>query len=139
MPQWIAQLKNSILIPQFPLVGKEILFSDVLEAEKQDKLAMLHVSVRDHNFAVDLEDGLFYMDDVVIDMRSDLVKKQTEPKFRVIFYRRKRRISGATIGEPFIYALLLGWQITIDGENHQRIMFIYPENHGVRIEFKEKR
>jgi len=140
--QWTAQLKDQTYIPQFE--GKtEANFKKVLDAENAGNLSMLHVSSDRNNYAVDLINGMFYIDNVAIDLIAEWrISKfiPENPNFRVIFYRRNRRISGGEIEEQFLYAVLLGWQITIDGVNHQRIMFIKTrENGNAMVEFREKR
>ena len=145
---WTAQLKDQTFVPEENTDGSVNPFTLVLDAEKQNTLEMLHLTNENHNYAVDLKDGSFYIDDIRIDLipewrisngKPPLLPK--DPNFRVIFYRRKRQDVGPySSGEEYIYAYLLGWQITLNEINYQRIIFIYPINDGkVKIEFREKR
>jgi len=151
--QWTAHKKDQTYLPQFTPDGKENNFKLVLDVEKDDQLAMLHVSSGKNNFAVDLETGIFYMDNIAIDLipewrkekkhRGIIVQKKflpDNPDFRIIFYRRMREQRGADAKPKHLYVVILGWQITIGGLNYQRIMFIYPSKNGnSTIEFREKR
>lgn len=132
--QWTAQLKDSTLITEETISN----FDKVLAAEKADQLIMLHLSNGNHNYAVDLTTGLFYIDDICLNLAPQLVGKTG---FRVIYFKRKRQEIGFQAkGDPTIHAYLLGWQITLDGKNYQRIMFIHPwENGQVILEFRDKR
>jgi hypothetical protein len=136
---WTAQTRQNILYPQFNEEGKELPFKVIQEIEKNNNLAMLHLQgKRDTNYAVDLRDGIFYVNSTAIKVPFSQLK---DVNYRIIFWRRMRKETGPEAkhkGEQYLHAILLGWQVTLEGKNIQQIMYIYPHSKGEMIEFKEK-
>lgn len=62
-----------------------------------------------------------------------------KPVYRLINFRRNYRDKGTNSYDSGIILAyyILGWQTTIEGYNHQRMMFIDPDN--LEITFREKR
>jgi len=128
MYKWTAQDKNEDSFSE-----DETDFKEVLELDKNSDLSMFHLTEGDRNVAVDLETGLFYINNFPFD--AGLTFKNV--KYRLIYYKRSRMSVGANPESQHVHAHLLGWQITLDGVNHKRIMFLYPKDH--KLEMKDKR
>ncbi len=113
------------------LEEKDITIKEVLNL---DNLGMFLLTIEGRTIAVDFETGLFYVGEFPLKVDYSMEKHD----FRLIYYKRSRmELSfGGKSTEPHIYAYLLGWQFTENGENHQRIMFWYPETNMVEIKRK---
>ncbi len=93
----------------------------------------LHEQGGDHNIAVDLETGMFYLG--AYPLNPGMTFQDVE--YRLIYYKRSRmEIGWGGKEEQFIHRYLLGWQATIEGENYQRIMFLDPSNHMIEVQSK---
>jgi len=130
--QWLAVYEKGML-PQFNEDGTENLFGDI----DQSKLKMF--ILRSMNgpgyWAVNLKNGTFKI-------REETFRWAGFGKgvdYRLIYFRRVRQIMGAV--HPAIQhrqrteVQHLGWQATVDGKNHQRIMHI-TESGACSIEIK---
>jgi len=143
--QWLAQLKDKTQIKQFDNEGKttwdngENSFQLVTDAEKQNNLDIFFVIAEKNTFAVDLNTGFFYIDNIALDPAPELTMKKE--KYRIIYWRQRREQRGPQKTREGIYlnAILLGWQVLINGANHQRMMFITPNNSGnYTVEIRKK-
>jgi len=108
-------------------------FKDILEMDKDGFLSSFHVTNGEKNVAVDLKTGLFYIGEFPFD--AGLSNKKL--KYRLIYFKRKRKSIGVNSVPTHIYAHLIGWQITLKGVNYKRIMFLYPNNN--KLEMRDKR
>ena len=126
---------NEEIVHQFEN-GTEKMFGVVADAENSGKLVKMYLVGDDGDVSVDFRTGLFYIGEREIDPAPELTRRNYN--YRVIYYRRK--VGQAGEGIPYtekIAKFLLGWQVTIDNVNYQRIMFLDAETG--QIEIKEKR
>jgi len=130
------------IIEQYPTNGKEETnFKAVLDEEKKDNLQIFLITPYIHGvereyIAVDLTNGMFIINDIYVNLVPEYANK--DYKYRLIFYKRcavTMDFGGNQSDKSVIY--IIGWQITLNGENIQRILFFDPETKIT--ELREKR
>ena len=119
---WSAELTDGTIIKEIDCEGKEHLFKEVLD--NIDKLKTLTLSWEDKFATVDLTNGHFNIngEDVAFGGLSD----RTGVKYRVIYFKRVRQTMSTDLRHKGVKNIKyhLGYQITIDGKNYQRILQI---------------
>jgi len=112
-----------------------------LDEEKKDNLQIFLITPYIHGvereyIAVDLTNGMFIINDIYVNLVPEYANK--DYKYRLIFYKRcavTMDFGGNQSDKSVIY--IIGWQITLNGENIQRILFFDPETKIT--ELREKR
>jgi hypothetical protein len=129
------------VIEQYPNNGTdETLFNVIQEEEKKDNLRFFLITPRSQTeereyVAVDLTNGMFVINDMYINVAPQYANKNY--KYRIVYHRRcsvEMTFGGEFKSKSVIY--LIGWQITLNGENIQRILFFDPETKIARLEEK---
>ena len=89
----------------------------------QDKVALFTLKGDGHEYSVNLVDGVFSVDGVPFQMHEEELYG-----FRLIFWRNHTHSFnvGAEKSEETSHETVyrMGWQCTVDGTNHQRVMQI---------------
>ena len=118
--------------------GKENLFKDL----DQDKLMIFELRNKEGDFfAVDLITGSLIIqrkgsNQMVLAFDGYDMNTALKEKFRLVYFRRVRKtFSIGSSDQTTSVVPHLGWQITIDGKNHQRVMAILDKDN---IVFKTK-
>jgi len=130
--EWSAKLSNSTIIKEHDKEGKEHLFKEVLDVINE--LEVLTLSWDKKYASVNFKNGHFNIngDDIAFKDLSD--KKE---KYRPIYFKRVRQAISTGINNPNENIKYhIGYQITINGKNYQRIVKI--DNITKQIEFIEK-
>jgi hypothetical protein len=124
MYSWTANMKDG-----------RTLFEDInnIKDVLDGGVDLFHLTDKEHNIAVSLTDGIFYINTFAFDtgIRAD--------QYRLIYFRRQRMSYTTGRGESVpqhIHRYLIGWQATVNGENIQRIFFIDPETHTIELQTK---
>ncbi len=147
--QWVSEHTDGSLSLQYGGPGRN--FNQTIELATQGKLAKLHLirlvegkenyytpEIRPQ-FTVDMKTGLFIINGEEHDQRPKGVSLVGQT-LRPIYFRSVRGgigIDGGPSYAPLVKWYRLGWQVTIDGENYQRIIqYDVPMDS---FEFKEKR
>ena len=125
---WQVQLNDDSIISEFDEQGNEHLFKEVLDRLSDVKILSLYWESK--VASVDLTDGSFLINGEKISFNG--ISNRTEP-YRLIYFKRVQKTFN--IPEPNI-KYYLGYQITIDGVNYQRLLQI--DNISKQIEFVEK-
>ena len=115
---WRAIYKDGTELRQYNGDGTENLFGDINQAEL--KLFVIFHYITAQYWEVNLIDGSFR-----INGEQFYWDGFDGADFRLVYFRRNRRQMGsfgATISSSVVQHL--GWQTTIDGKNHQRVMAI---------------
>lgn len=116
------------------LINKEVKELDIKEILNTPNVEMVFLSDDSHTYSVDLRTGLFYLNAIPLNTGYTFL----DTKYRLIYYKRMRvEIGPQGKSEQYLHAYLLGWQITYEGKNIQRIMSIDPKTFTVEV--KEKR
>jgi len=112
---------------------KVMSFKEVLAKEKEGQLDLFYIADGKKQIAVDFETGLFLIGGMPFDPAPDLT--MCEHDYRIIYYKRSRKTMGFGINgtEPQVYCYFLGWQCTVNGTNHQRMMKLDVKDHKVTI------
>ncbi|MCK4357324.1 MAG: hypothetical protein KAW92_01020 [Candidatus Cloacimonetes bacterium] len=135
--KWVAHFKNQHVLEQFDDKGREHLFKEVLDRQKE--LYKFELIGSGKIYQVDLRTGKFFIKGVEFFpiTESDFQKPLRDVEYRLIYYKRKQTtVTQTTVKKPVLLYYLLGWQALVDGKNFQRIMFIYPDG---KVELKSKR
>jgi len=131
--EWIAKFKDGSIITQFDSSRKEVLFKEVLDRASELKTLTL---VFGGVVSVDLDNGHFNLNG--IDVCFDGLSDRTDAKYRPIYFKRvKQRMSTnplRNISTDIDYHI--GYQITINGKNYQRILRI--NKYTKKMSFVEK-
>ena len=125
---WQVQLNDDSIISEFDEQGNEHLFKEVLDRLSDVKILSLYWESK--VASVDLTDGSFLINGEKVSFNG--ISNRTEP-YRLIYFKRVQKTFN--IPEPNI-KYYLGYQITIDGVNYQRLLQI--DNISKQIEFVEK-
>lgn len=83
----------------------------------------------DHKVSVDLTTGIFKIDgQTLLPSRGDVevLSGRTSPEYRLIYAKRHFFTYGAGPAKDELGLYLIGWQITLDGKNIKRILYIRP-------------
>ena len=107
--------------------GTETSFKEVLDAEKSKLLQSFYLKDGDRIIGIDLTNGRFYINGMWLDPLPDI--KGTN--YRLVFYKRMEGVMGR--GQAHIAKYLVGWQTTVKGTNHQRIMFLDASDNTITI------
>jgi len=130
--EWSVKLSNSTIINEFDKEGKEHLFKEVLDV--LDDVEVLTLSWDKKYAEVNFKNGHFNINGEDISFKDI---SDREEKYRPIYFKRVKQ-SLTTVGmkpsENIKYHI--GYQITIDGKNYQRILKI--DNITKQMEFVEK-
>ena len=119
-PQWIALYTDGSVLSQYKEDGTERLFSEI----EHDRLYRFVLDVVEgKTFCVDLQDGSFYIGSERFNW--DGFGFGADSKFRLIYFRRVRQVMGMGETKPSSQVMFhLGWQTTLNNQNHQRVMAI---------------
>ena len=151
---WIAFLTDNQKLFQFnPESQPETSFKEVLKAEQDDRLLAFELHsltpIPKIIIGVSLQTGLFNFNGLAKNEHPSILLDELDLplpdiKYRLVYYRRNRgEIGGggisnnSTISNLRVHRYLIGWQITYQGYNYQRIAFYDPETRMIRT--KEKR
>lgn len=143
---WEAITRDGLVLKQYTPENQEINFREVLNLQEKNNLHYFFLLpvVRDYldkiNIGVDLTTGLFIINGIKMDVRPDIIKELVDPFYRIIFHRRRKEERGVVTGDLVrgkIAFYLLGWQITLEDKNYQRILFFDPET--LTFVIREKR
>ena len=125
--KWKANLTDSTEIVQIKNDGTETNFKEVLDAESDDVLESFFLTNEtEENIGVNLRNGNFYLNGTWLNPAPELEGEN----YRIVFYRR---MQGTMHEQPHVLKYLVGWQTTIDGTNHQRIMFLDAKDQTITI------
>lgn len=144
--EWVALLKDKeekLHTFRQPSPDPAIGFTSVLVEEKKGNLVsfFLDLPEQKQSIGVDLLTGHFIFSMFYRYHPAPNIAKYN-PVYRLINFRRSYRDKGVGTNSNYDSGIILayyilGWQTTIGGYNHQRIMFIDPNT--LEITFKEKR
>jgi hypothetical protein len=117
-PQWIALYTDGSVLTQYKEDGTEWLFSEI----EHSKLFRFVLDVAEgKTFCVDLQDGSFFIGPQQFAWDGFGVGSS----YRLIYFRRVRQVMGMGTTTPSTEVIFhLGWQTTLNNQNHQRVMAI---------------
>jgi len=119
MYNWEALVNNELV--------KQIEQIDGLSEEQRNKTTMFQWIDYDteRKVGVDLTDGSFFINDQILHAGEDDVRDLSDRgDYRIIYATRHTIIGGGD--DPSNYLYLVGWQVTDEGKNKKRILYIYP-------------
>ena len=125
--QWRADYGNDTLWQYSQDYKKENMFKDI-DLNRLVKFELINENVV---YSVNLTNGVFFINgiELVLD-----IPPNTQPPFRLIYFRRVRQSFSTTSQIPKNTTVVhhIGWQITINDKNHQRILAV-PEHSPKQI------
>lgn len=123
---WTALFIDNTKLSMFE-TGTEIPFSEVLKKEALLSKFLIHLTP-ERAVGVDLLNGWFTFGDNSWFPAPEHVTAKLGETYRIVYYRRMQTAFdiGSTMKPPRAIKYLLGWQLTKDAENHQRILEIEP-------------
>lgn len=123
---WLGYYKNGMTVS-----GSE----SIKNIPNLEEIKLLEVYIKDekgdtfYHLGVGLESGYFYVNDVKIDPAPFILNQEPLPVLRPIFFIvRDRKMTLFSDGrrelsDDFVtVGIRVGWQTTIDGKNHQRMI-----------------
>lgn len=112
---WKANYKDGLELRQFN-GEKESLFSDI----DQDKLESFEIRDENNLVRVDLTKGIFHLNNNQIEIQDF---SNLDEEYRLVYFRRVKKVI-STIGEELntLVTSYIGYQVTIDGTNHIRLL-----------------
>lgn len=146
--EWVAVSTTGKEIQQFQSDGIENLFQTVLELSENRELSYLYLipkraEYRKHvMFAVNYLTGEHLIRGVALNLVHKEIREESNLHFRPIHVRRMRHDLGVG-GEPIegtkrVHLYLLGWQVTVNGKNYQKIIAVDPMTASI-VDIMEKR
>ena len=130
--EWSAKLSNSTIIKEHDKEGNEHLFKEVLDVINE--LEVLTLSWDKKYASVNFKNGHFNINGEDISFKDISDRKE---RYRPIYFKRVRQvISTGTSNPNENIKYHIGYQITINDKNYQRILKV--NNITKQMEFVEK-
>jgi len=130
--EWSAKLSNSTIIKEHDKEGKEHLFKEVLDV--LNDVEILTLSWDKKYASVNFKNGHFNINGEDISFKDISDRKE---RYRPIYFKRVRQvISTGTSNPNENIKYHIGYQITINDKNYQRILKV--NNITKQMEFVEK-
>lgn len=146
--EWVAVSVDGQEIQQFPNDQEENLFQTVYELSNNKNLSLLFLipqkpEYRKHvMFAVNFLTGEHLIRGVALNLVHKEIRDEKNLHFRPIHFRRMRKdldAGGNEIeGTKRVHLYLLGWQVTVNDKNYQKMIAIDPDTASI-VDIMEKR
>lgn len=145
--EWVAVSTTGKEIQQFPANGNENSFKTVYELSENRELLYLYLvpkrpEYRKHvMFAVNYLTGEHLIRGVALNLVHKEIREEPDLHFRPIHVRRMRQDLGegmVAINTRRVHQYLLGWQVTVNGKNYQKIIAVDPMTASI-VDIMEKR
>ena len=130
--EWSAKLIDGTTIKEFDKKGKEHLFKEVIDV--LNNVEVLTLSWDEKYASVNFKNGHFNINGENISFKDLSDRKE---KYRPIYFKRVRQAISTGISNPNENIKYhIGYQITINSKNYQRILKV--DNITKQMEFVEK-
>jgi hypothetical protein len=145
--EWVAVSVDGKEIQQFPKDQNENSFQTVYELSNNKNLSYLYLipkrpEYRKHvTFAVNYLTGEHLIQGVALNLVHKEIREEPNLHFRPIHVRRMRQEIGegmVLINTRRVHQYLLGWQVTVNGKNYQKIIAVDPITASI-VDIMEKR